>query len=70
MRLLRLRLINFRQHADTDIAFGEGITGIIGPNGAGKTTLLEALAWAFYGTPAVRGNRDTIRFTRPPPRSP
>jgi len=70
VRLLRLRLINFRQHADTDIAFGEGITGIIGPNGAGKTTLLEALAWAFYGTPAVRGNRDTIRFNRAPARSP
>lgn len=60
MRLLRLRLVNFRQHADTEIAFGDGITGIIGPNGSGKTTLLEALAWAFYGTPAVRGDRKSV----------
>jgi len=70
MRLQRLHLVNFRQHAATEILFGDGITGIIGPNGAGKTTLLEALAWAFYGNPAARGNRDTIRFNRAPPRSP
>jgi DNA repair protein SbcC/Rad50 len=70
VRLERLRLVNFRQHADTDIAFGSGITGIIGPNGAGKTTLLEAIAWALYGTPAVRGSRDSIRFNRAAARSP
>ncbi|MGD8727544.1 MAG: SMC family ATPase, partial [Gemmatimonadales bacterium] len=64
MQLNRLRLVNFRQHADTDITFGNGITAIIGPNGSGKTTLLEAIAWAFYGNPAARGNRETIRWTR------
>ncbi len=69
MQLHRLRLLNFRQHADTDITLGAGITAIIGPNGAGKTTLLEAIAWAFYGTPAVRGSRDGIRWNRAPARS-
>ena len=69
MRLHRLLLRNFRQHAATDIEFGTGITGIIGPNGAGKTTILEAIAWAFYGTPAARGNRDTIRWTGAPARA-
>ena len=29
MRLHRLRLRNFRQHADTELVFGPGITGII-----------------------------------------
>ena len=70
MRLHRLSLTNFRQHASTEITFGPGITGIIGPNGAGKTTLLEAIAWAFYGTPAARGGRDTIRWHRAKARSP
>ncbi|MBI2404161.1 MAG: AAA family ATPase, partial [Gemmatimonadetes bacterium] len=42
MRLHRLKLVNFRQHVDSDLTFGPGITAIIGPNGAGKTTLLEA----------------------------
>jgi exonuclease SbcC len=69
MHLHRLKLLNFRQHAETEIAFGPGITAIIGPNGAGKTTLLEAVAWAFYGTPAARGNRDSIRWNRAPARA-
>lgn len=69
MRLHRLKLVNFRQHADTEILFGPGITAVIGPNGSGKTTLLEAISWAFYGNPAARGSRDTIRWNRAPARS-
>jgi exonuclease SbcC len=61
MRIDRLRLQNFRQHENTEIEFGPGLTGIIGPNGAGKTTLLEAIAWAMYGMPAARGSRETLR---------
>ena len=69
MRLERLRLVNFRQHRDTEIAFGQGLTAIVGPNGAGKSTLLEAIAWAVYGTDAARGNRDGIRWRLAKPRS-
>src|SRR5213595_2990299 len=61
MELHRLRLVNFRQHADTELEFGPGITGIFGPNGSGKTTILEAIAWALYGAQAVRGDKDSIR---------
>jgi len=69
MRLHRLRLQNFRQHRDTDIELGPGLTGIIGHNGAGKSTLLEAIAWAIYGMDAARGTRDSIRWRRARPRS-
>jgi exonuclease SbcC len=69
MRIDRLRLMNFRQHENTEIEFGAGLTGIIGPNGAGKTTLLEAIAWAMYGMPAARGNRETLRRRNAPPRA-
>jgi DNA repair protein SbcC/Rad50 len=69
MEIRRLRLLNFRQHADTVLDFGRGLTGIIGPNGAGKSTLLEAIAWAIYGTDAARGTKDTIRRRGAPPRS-
>ena len=48
MKLVGLRLTNFRQHVATEILFESGITGIIGPNGAGKTTILEAIAFALY----------------------
>jgi DNA repair protein SbcC/Rad50 len=61
MQINRLHLRNFRQHENTELEFGAGLTGIIGPNGAGKTTILEAIAWAMYGMPAARGSRDTIR---------
>ena len=64
MKLHRLHLVNFRQHADTEIVFGDGITGIIGPNGSGKTSLLEAIAWAIYGNAAARGDKDSIRNLR------
>jgi exonuclease SbcC len=70
VKLHRLRLQNFRQHADSVIAFQTGLTGIIGTNGSGKTTILEAIAWALYGNSATRGTRDSIRFSRAAPRSP
>ena len=69
MRLVRLALQNFRQHARTAIDFRPGVTGVIGPNGAGKSTILEAIAWAVYGASAARGTNETLRFSRAPRRS-
>jgi DNA repair protein SbcC/Rad50 len=69
MQINRIRLVNFRQHENTEIELGPGLTGIIGPNGAGKTTILEAIAWAMYGMPAARGNRETLRRRGAPPRA-
>ncbi|HUH13950.1 MAG TPA: SMC family ATPase, partial [Longimicrobiales bacterium] len=66
MKLVRLELENFRQHAATTLHFPEGLTGIIGPNGAGKSTLLEAVGWCLYGAGAARGTNETIRFTKAP----
>ncbi|MGH7523168.1 MAG: AAA family ATPase [Gemmatimonadales bacterium] len=69
MQILRLRLVNFRQHESTELVFDRGLTGIVGPNGAGKTTLLEAIAYALYGVPGTRGTRETLRRRGAPPRS-
>ncbi len=69
MLIHRLRLSNFRQHENTDLELGTGLTCIVGPNGAGKTTLLEAIAWALYGMPAARGSRETIRRRGAQPRA-
>ncbi len=69
MKLHRLKMINFRQHAKTELILTSGITGIIGPNGSGKTTILEAIAWALYGNGAIRGTRDSIRFVGAAPRT-
>ncbi|HCB34549.1 MAG TPA: DNA replication and repair protein RecF [Acidimicrobiaceae bacterium] len=43
MRINRLALRNFRNHAATDIAPDPALTLVTGPNGHGKTNLLEAI---------------------------
>ena len=55
MKLLRLRLENFRQfRGEQEINFAadreQNVTLIYGANGSGKTTLLNALTWVLYET--------------------
>lgn len=55
MKLLRLRVENFRQfQGEQEIYFATGreqnVTLIYGANGSGKTTLLNAFTWVLYGT--------------------
>ena len=53
MRLLKLRLKNFRQYGNivTTINLeGNGITSIKGINGSGKSTIIYAIIFALYGT--------------------
>lgn len=69
MKLISLKLENFRQHEDTEINFTDGITIISGTNGSGKSTILEAISWAIYGTEAARGTKDSIKFNRAKARS-
>ena len=49
MRIISLRLKNYRKFRDVSIEFGDGIIAITGLNGAGKSTIVEAIAWALYG---------------------
>jgi len=48
VQLHRIKLVNFRQHAETEIELGPGITAIVGPNGAGKSTLLKLILGHLY----------------------
>src|SRR5579871_6091018 len=60
MKLIRLKLENFRQHRSSDIAFSDGMTAIVGANGSGKTTILEAITFALYGE--QRKKKESLKF--------
>jgi putative ATP-dependent endonuclease of OLD family len=55
MKLVRLRLSNFRSYGEdpTEIDL-DNMTFLLGPNGAGKTAMLQALARMFSLDPAQR----------------
>ncbi len=44
-----LSLINFRNHNQTDVVWGDHVNIITGPNGAGKTNLIDALHYLCMG---------------------
>jgi len=45
MVLTELHLRNFRNHADTELKPGQGVSALLGKNGQGKTNILEAIAY-------------------------
>jgi exonuclease SbcC len=67
MKLVALTLNYFRQYRGVTVSFVDGLTGIIGPNGSGKTTLLEGIAFALFGSRALRGKVDDV-LTRGAPK--
>src|SRR5436853_4903625 len=63
MRIVRVRLRDFRTYARAEAHLGTGLTVLHGPNGAGKSNLLEAI---YYGcaarSPRTRNERELVRF--------
>ena len=49
MHLTRLRLADFRAHAQTEVHPAPAVNLIVGPNGAGKTNVLEAIGYLCLG---------------------
>ena len=54
--ITKLKLKNFRQHADSEIEFVSGVNTIVGSNNSGKSTIPEAIEFALYGSRALRDN--------------
>jgi DNA replication and repair protein RecF len=54
MIVATVRLRNFRNHAETELRFGDGINVLVGDNGQGKTNIVEAVSYlsltkSFFG---------------------
>ncbi len=47
MKILRLKLTNFKHFKDQTIEFKDGINALIGENNAGKTSIIQAIAAIF-----------------------
>jgi len=61
MRLVSIKVKNFRVLKRLSISFPDAVIGVIGPNGAGKSSLVEAIAWALYGNQAARSGKAEIK---------
>ncbi len=63
MRVLGVRLRDFRGYRETRVDLGAGLTVVSGPNGAGKTNLLEGLYFGCTGRSCRTSNeREVVRF--------
>lgn len=60
MRLVSLRSDGYRLLNNIDVTFPDGVIGVLGLNGSGKTSLLEAIAFALYGSSALRTTKEDI----------
>lgn len=57
MRVLKLKLINYRNYSQIDVPFSSGANIILGKNAQGKTNLLEAIFMCAIGK-STRASRD------------
>jgi DNA replication and repair protein RecF len=63
MRVLRVRLRDFRSYERAEAHLGAGLTVVVGPNGIGKTNLLEGLYFALTARSCRTSNeRELVRF--------
>lgn len=63
MRLLGLRLLNVRAHANTSLTFAPKVNLIYGPNGAGKTNILEGIHYLCLAKSFI-ASKDTYVLRR------
>ena len=63
MRLVELRLRDFRNYASQDVAFGDGVTILCGANAQGKSNLLESVYTVAVGrSPRAGADAELVRF--------
>ena len=68
----RLRLRNWKSHADSDMEFSKGVNILIGVMGSGKTSIMEAISFGLFGTfPGLKARRldlESLIMKKPEPK--
>jgi len=64
--ITRLRIKNWKSHADSEFKFSKGVNALLGIMGSGKSSAMDAMCFALFGTfPALNQRKlkldDTIR---------
>jgi len=62
MKIGKLRLVNYCQHAEREDTFAPGLTMIYGPNGSGKSNLVKAIFRLLTGISLNGVNADDLRM--------
>jgi DNA replication and repair protein RecF len=63
VRVVSVKMRDFRTYERAEAHLGAGLTVVHGPNGAGKSNLLEAIYFGCTGrSPRTRNDRELIRF--------
>lgn len=66
MKILNLKLTNYRNHSKFTLDFDEKLTLITGPNGSGKSNILEAIYMLSTGrSHRSRYDKDLIQYNKP-----
>jgi len=55
--ITKVRLRNWRSHADSELVFSPGTNALVGILGSGKTSILDAICFALFGTFPTLQNR-------------
>ena len=60
MEISSINMVSFRNHENTKMSFGPGITIIWGENGSGKTSILEAIHSLSFGNSFRTNNKKEL----------
>ena len=60
IRIIRLRLENFKCHALLDLDFGGEDRAVYGDNATGKTSIYDALTWLLFGKDSLGNGEKSI----------
>lgn len=61
IKLLKLKLQNFKGIKNLTIDFNENVTNIFGDNGTGKTTIFDAYSWLLFNKDSLNNTKFNIK---------
>lgn len=65
MKIIDLKLVNYRNHQNLKLSLGDNFIYIVGPNGVGKTNILESVYFISTGkSPRTKYDSDLINYDK------